>query len=200
MSLSHLLAHRTDKGALILALEQVDNNTIVPLEVPFPRDVGQFHQLLISSTLPVWLLDVRFLQNTVQVLVQSIQQKSDQLLGIVLLIANKLRGESLKDLFELSRGVRGCCRRVGPDPSKQSAEGFRNSALHSEWVFRVELSFEYSCCRCVLSTLLALAASVKRTDKVLADLLGVCQTLEGRIHEASVSPIMDEQSNEGVKR
>jgi len=132
--------------------------------------------------------------------VQSVQQKSDQLLGIVLLITNKLGGESLKDLFELSRGVRGSCRRVRPDSSEQSAEGFCDGALHSEWIIWVELCFEYSCCGCVLSTLLALAAPVERTNKVLADLLGVCQTLEGRIHKASVSPIMDEKSNRGVKR
>jgi hypothetical protein len=132
--------------------------------------------------------------------VQSVQQKSDQLLGIVLLITNELRGESLKSLFELPRGVGGCRRRVGPDPSKEGAKSFRNGTLHSKWVLRVELFFEYSCCGCVLSTLLTLPKSAERTNEVLADLLGVCQTLEGRIHEASVSPIMNENPDKGMKR
>jgi len=69
---SYLVALRTDKGALVLALEQIDNNTIVPLEVPVPRGVSQLDQLLVSSTLPVRFLDVRFLHDTIQIFVQSV--------------------------------------------------------------------------------------------------------------------------------
>ena len=52
----------------------------------------------------------------------------------------------------------------------------------------------------ILSILLALPKPVERTNEVLTDLLGVRQTLEGRIHEASISPIMNENLTEGVKR
>ena len=147
-SFSHLLALWTDKGALVLALEQIDNYTIVPLEVPVPRGVSQLDQLLVSSTLPIRFLDVRFLHDTIQVFMQSIQQESDQLLGIVLLVTNKLRGESLECLFELSRGVRGGWRGVRPDPSKESTKAFCNSSVHPKGVIRVEFCFEYSCYRC----------------------------------------------------
>jgi len=183
-----------------LALEQIDNYTIVPLEVPVPRGVSQLDQLLVSSTLPVWFLDVRFLHDTVQVFMQPVQQKSDQLLGIVLLIANKLRGESLEGLFELSRGVRSGCRGVGPYPTKKSTKTFSNGSVHPKGVIRVEFIFEYSCCECDLSTLLASSTPNERTNEVLAEFLGMCQTLEGRVHETSVSPAANENSNGGVGR
>ena len=118
----------------------------------------------------------------------------------MLLITDKLRGKSLERLFELSRGVRGGWGGVGPDPSKQSTKAFCNSSVHPKGVIRVEFCFKYSCCGCNLSILSALPEPAERTNEVLAEFLCMCQTLEGGVHEASVSPIMNENSNEGVGR
>lgn len=104
----------------------------------------------------------------------------------------------MERLLEFSRGVRGACRGIGPDSTKQSTEGFRDSSVHTEGVIRVELSLKYSCCERGLSTLLTLSKAIERTNEVLAELSSVRQALKGRIHETSVSPTANENWNEGV--
>ena len=72
--------------------------------------------------------------------------------------------------------------------------------MHPKGVIWVKFRFEYSCCGCDLSKLLALLKPVERTNEVLAEFLGMCQTLEGGVHEASVPPTMNENLNESVGR
>ncbi len=74
----NLVALRTHQLGLVLALEVVDDNAIVARLVDLPQLVG----VLFVGNLAVIVRDfnVRFLDDTVQVLVQTVQQKRRQFL------------------------------------------------------------------------------------------------------------------------
>lgn len=59
-----------------------------------PKLVCNF--VVFYMVIEVWYLDIRLIQHSIQVLVQSVQQKSKQFLRILLQIANEMRVESLK--------------------------------------------------------------------------------------------------------
>lgn len=68
-----LAAFRTDEGALQLSLEEVDNDTVIPFLVPVPTLLAQVGQLLVITTsLPIGFLDIRFLVDSVQILVKTV--------------------------------------------------------------------------------------------------------------------------------
>jgi hypothetical protein len=75
-------------------LEKVDNNAIIPPHIPFPARSSKFHEFKVATAIPIWLFDVRLLEDAIEVLVQSVQEKGDELLGIVLLIPGELRREA----------------------------------------------------------------------------------------------------------
>jgi hypothetical protein len=77
-----------------LSLEKVDNNAIIPPHIPFPARSSKFHELQVIAAIPIWFFDVRFLKDAVEVLMQSVQEEGDELLGIVLLIPGELRREA----------------------------------------------------------------------------------------------------------
>ena len=66
---TYLLAFGTNQRALVLALEKVDNNAVVPFHVSIPGNICKFDKLLIAPTFPVRLLYVRLLQHSIQVFV-----------------------------------------------------------------------------------------------------------------------------------
>lgn len=104
--MTYLVTLGTNQGALQLPLEQIDNDTVVSLLIPVPALLPKLSQLLVATTrLPIGLLDIRFLQNPVQVLMQTIQQESNELLSVVLSIASELRGEPGSSPFELAGRV-----------------------------------------------------------------------------------------------
>lgn len=71
---TYLVTLGTNQGTLQLPLEQVDNDTVVPLFVPIPAFLSKLSQLLVTTTrLPVGFLDIWLLQNPIQVLMQTIQ-------------------------------------------------------------------------------------------------------------------------------
>lgn len=92
---TNLLTLWAHQCTLILTLEQINYDAVIPQHITFPRLLCEFHHLSVPSSLPIWFLHIRFLQNTIKVLVQTIKQKRHQLLGVVLLIAAELRGEAL---------------------------------------------------------------------------------------------------------
>lgn len=121
---SYLRAHRAHQLGFELALEQVDNERVIPHLVPLPglfcnnlavniikarmrnylassepsvlplstrsNNAGSIH--LIWPSIGVYCFCVGFVLDPVQILVESIEQKSHELLGIVLGIACKLAG------------------------------------------------------------------------------------------------------------
>lgn len=71
-------------------MEKVDNNTIVPLHIPFPARSSKFHEFKESAAIPIRFLYVRFLKYAIEIFVKSVQEKGDKFLGIVLLIPGEL--------------------------------------------------------------------------------------------------------------
>jgi hypothetical protein len=64
--LTYLVAFRTNERALQLALEEIHDDTVVPLLVPAPALFAQLSQLPVaSSRFPIWLFDVWLLDDSV---------------------------------------------------------------------------------------------------------------------------------------
>ena len=69
----HLLALRTYQCALVLPLEKVDDDAVIPFHVTFPARSGEIHEIDIATAIPIRFLDIRFLKYAVEILMQSIQ-------------------------------------------------------------------------------------------------------------------------------
>jgi hypothetical protein len=99
---TNLLTLGTNQRALILPLKQIHNDTIVPLHVALPAFPRMLDQLQIASSFPIRVLHIRLLQHPIQILVKTVEQERDELLGVVLLISCELRCEALELLLELA--------------------------------------------------------------------------------------------------
>ena len=136
---------RTDERALQLALEEINNNTIVTLLVSLPALLAELSKLAIASAgLPVGFLDVRLLLDPVEILVKAVEEESDELLGVMLAVTCELRGEAGRVPLQLARRE----RRVGggrcPQSFDRTSESFGDLTLHSERVVGVELGAIYA--------------------------------------------------------
>ena len=90
----HLLAFWTYQGALVLPLEKVDNDAVIPFHITFPARSCELHEFEIAAAIPIRFLNIRFLEYAVEILVQPVQQKGNKLLGIVLLVPRELGSEA----------------------------------------------------------------------------------------------------------
>jgi hypothetical protein len=145
----YLLAFGAHERAPVLALEQVDDDAVVALEVAVPARTCERTHLARAAARPIRLFDVRLLQDAVQVLVQPVEQERDELLRVVLLVARKLRREALQRLLELARRVRRRGPAPGPHAVQERAERLGDRAVHPERVVRVELVLVHVGCRVV---------------------------------------------------
>lgn len=136
------MALGANERALILPLEQIHDNTIVPEHIPVPALLRQLHELPVASALPVRFLYIWLLDDPIQVLVQAVKEERNELLRVVLLVAGKLGREALELGFEFAGGV-GCGRGGGgPDALQERAEGFCDGAVHAQRVVWIELLLE----------------------------------------------------------
>jgi hypothetical protein len=62
------------------------------------------NKIFIITSIPAWHFDIRFLENTIQILVKSIKKEYEEPFGILLGVSTKLRGDSLKLLVNFMRG------------------------------------------------------------------------------------------------
>lgn len=87
-------ARRADERALVLALEEVYDDAVVPPLVLLPACPRHPRELLIASTHPVRALDVGLLTDSIKVLVEAVEKEGDEFLRIVLLVANERWGKA----------------------------------------------------------------------------------------------------------
>ena len=62
--MAYLVAFRTYQRALVLSLEKIDNNAVIPLHIPFPTRACKLHEFRVAAAIPVW-----FLENSIKVFV-----------------------------------------------------------------------------------------------------------------------------------
>ena len=70
---THFLAFRADKCTLILALEKIDDDAVVPLLVTLPRLLSKLSELQGPPLLPIGILDVGLLEHTIEILVKAVE-------------------------------------------------------------------------------------------------------------------------------
>jgi hypothetical protein len=87
-------------------LEQINNHAVVPHHVTFPRFPGHRNEFHTTTSLPIWLFDIRLLEYPIKILVEAVEEESNEFLRIVLLIATELRCEALELHLEFSRRIR----------------------------------------------------------------------------------------------
>lgn len=147
---TYLGAFWANQCAAILALEKVHNHTVIPLLVSVPEGFCQFHHLLISSTLigPVGILDVRFLQNAIQIFVKTVKQESKKFLRVVLGVTREGRCVAGYFDFEVSR-CNAVWSRVGvvKEVSKEVTVGASKVAFGAQGIVRIELRDIDSSCK-----------------------------------------------------
>jgi len=88
---------RTYQSRLELSLHEIHNDALVPHQVPPP---GLSGYLLVRPAVRLESLHVGLLLDTVQILMQAVQQESDEFLAVVLLEPCKLGGYFCNGLFK----------------------------------------------------------------------------------------------------
>jgi hypothetical protein len=94
--MTYLVTLRAYECTLVLSLEQIDNDTIIPLLVSLPGSLSMMDKLLGSTAIPIGILDIRLLQDAVEIFVQTVKEKCEELLGVVLRKPAELGCEALE--------------------------------------------------------------------------------------------------------
>ena len=81
---------------LVLSLEQIDNDTVIALLVSLPGSLSVLDELLGSTTIPIGILDVRLLQDAVEIFVQAVKEECEELLSVMLRISAELGCKALE--------------------------------------------------------------------------------------------------------
>ncbi|KAL7546254.1 hypothetical protein ACHAWF_012767 [Thalassiosira exigua] len=149
-----------------LSLEQVHDDGLVPSQVVRP---GRDGVPLVVGAVAVLVLHVRFDFHPIEVLVDPVQQKRQQLLGVLLLVPLELRRELRQVGLERPRVVRR--PRSQPEVLRQLGVARHERASRAEEVLAVDLG------------------AVVVPQEVIREGDGVRQTLEAAVHEARVAQV-----------
>lgn len=87
------------------------------------------YELFGSTTIPVGILDIRLLQNAVEIFMEAVKDEGKELLGVVLRISTELGREALEGRLELT----WCKAVVGgvPELVQNDAKDFGDGAAHT---------------------------------------------------------------------
>ena len=92
---------------------------------------------MVRSAITIGHLNVGFLPDPVQVLVQAVQEEGEQLLAVLLLVARELGGKPSDGHLEGSGDDVG--ELATPHVLDELAKGSGNLSLHSKWVVLIDV-------------------------------------------------------------